>query len=397
MKAFANVLVLMLLLSVTATAFADDGVVLLGLQSVEGDDDFANGLTDTLREEAARIEAWQLIDRAVTLAQMSLAHRCGGIGAACLSDIAAGLQVGRIIYGTVQRTSAREDYQYSVALSLFDAQSGAIAKTVTDVFPSYESQDGETAARARQLLLKLGGVVRQNGSILVRANVRSADVTVNGEPAGRTEDGSLLVEDIQPGIHRVEIQGPGFEPYSESVTVKAAEQSAVLAILRSLDGGEPVEAPLDDIEGDDDRASLAWLGWTLVGVAAAAVGGAVASWFWLDSIDTDDKLIEYRKAVGEDEPRVSDVCEEADAGDDHGMSDADFEDVQSMCSTADTLEVLQYVFVPVALVAGGAGTYVLISEMSSGRERAEHQTPALVLRPRIGERASSLSATVRFW
>ena len=95
MRAFTSVVVFVFSLFTVSAASADSTVVLLGLRSVEGDDEFANQLTAALREQAAKLGTWEVSDRNVSLAQMSLAYGCEELDAACLTEIAVGLQANR--------------------------------------------------------------------------------------------------------------------------------------------------------------------------------------------------------------------------------------------------------------------------------------------------------------
>ena len=63
MRAFIGLGLLLLCLGLAQTALAQGNVVLLGLRSVEGDDEFANTLTSALREQGQDIEAWEMSDR----------------------------------------------------------------------------------------------------------------------------------------------------------------------------------------------------------------------------------------------------------------------------------------------------------------------------------------------
>jgi hypothetical protein len=404
MRAFTTVIVFVLSLCTVSVAFANNTVVLLGLRSIEGDDEFANQLTAAMREQARQIPTWRVSDRAVSLAQMSLAYGCEELDAACLTEIAVGLKANSIVYGTVQRTSSREDFDYTVTLNLFDADSSTIENTITETFPSSDVSPGILAVRAKRALMALAGVSTGTGSILVRTNVLSAEVLVDGESVGTTDNGSLLIEDIAAGLHEVEVVSEGYEAYRESVTVNASEQTAVAGVLT---GGEADAAPLFSA-GTDSTApgtDLTWLGWTLVGVGGASLIGTVVSWAWISSIDNDETFQDYRTRVGggyegiPGNPEISDVCVEAENGKSYGQDPADFEDVQSMCGTADVLEVLQYVFLSTAIVSGGIGAYILIDEAGSDPddESAGGEAPVLMsVRPVFNRSSSSVTATVRF-
>jgi hypothetical protein len=64
---------------------------------------------------------------------------------------------------------------------------------------------------------------------------------------------------------------------------------------------------------------------------------------------------------------------------------------RDLCSEADSLETMQYVFLSVALVAGGVGTYLLLTDREPDNKRAR-----VTLRPRVGFGRAQLDASVRF-
>jgi hypothetical protein len=151
--------------------------------------------------------------------------------------------------------------------------------------------------------------------------------------------------------------------------------------------------------------------YTLLGVAGAALAGAVVSWVWIGSIDNDEHFKDYRARVGAN-PGASDVCDEAEKGLPYASVDnpeyAHFSDVQSMCSTGQTLEVLQWVFLGTALAAGGVGTYFLIVHLNEKKDQsAADEAPLdepesaelaafLKVQPRVGLHSASLTATLNF-
>jgi TonB family protein len=58
-----------------------------------------------------------------------------------------------------------------------------------------------------------------------------ASVAIDGQPAGQTP---LTGYKLKPGPHRVELTRPGFEPYSQSVTLQAGKSQRVDAALEPL-------------------------------------------------------------------------------------------------------------------------------------------------------------------
>ncbi len=384
--------------------------VVLGLRSVEGDDDFANAVSDALRGSARQVPGWKLLDRSVSMAQMSLAHGCDEIDAACLGEIAKGLSVSRVVYGTVRRTSARSEYDYQLSVSIFDADTGAIGATETDLVPRAEAQDANALGRrASSLMQRLtsGGNVSGVGTLAIQVNVPTAEVHIDGQMVGQTRDQKLIVENVPPGEHMLEITAAGHGTYAQQVMVSPTGQTHVIAALgMASENAAPIatEAAPEQATHDEGAPkttqSLRWLGYTLVGVGAASVIGLAASWFVLGGINNDATFKKYSNVVTD--PNVQDICVEAQRGNrwtgsGPGVTVSELKDVQSMCKTGSTFEVLQWVFLGTALVSGGVGAYLLLTDKPAERGTANGGSePVFALAPHLGRSSVGLSTTLRF-
>lgn len=404
MRLITSLVVALLFCSVSAQAKADS-VVLLGLRSVEGDDDFANELTQAMRRQLGRMAGLQLSDRAVSLSQMGMAYGCEEPDAACLTDIAAGLQTQHVIYGTVRRSSTRSDYQYSLSISFFSSESGSIENTVTHSIPQ---QDRSLDRQAEIVLSNLMGLQAESGSIMVRSNVPTAEIHVNGQPVGTTVDGSLRLSGLAPGRYEVVVSAAEHAPSRSTVTVTAGESSTVTATLES-EPSEPIATAPTQIGSDDlvaedksDGTVDRIVGFSLLGVSALSLVGTIYSWAKISSINNDADFKAYRVRVGEGDSETGSMVDDVCAT---NMSYATNEDesaiynnkIRGMCSDADTFETLQWVFLGTAVAAGAAGTYFLLTADSGddSDERAE-ATPTVTFKPRITRNAQSLEATFHF-
>ncbi len=406
----ARLVVIGSLLAVASPAFASTTVVVLGLRSIEGDDDVANDLTEQLRSAARAIDGWTVSNAAVSMAQMSLAHGCDELDAACLSEIAKGLRADKLIYGTIRRTSARDDYDFALSLSLFDAASGAIVRQVDDTIPRNQTEFQALAARADKLLNRLTATTI-GGSIEIQANVPDAEVMVNGQQVGTTREGALRLEGLQPGSYRIEIHKDGYTPHVSTVSVSEGAQTSITAVLSTIGATEQLQPPAT-VEHHGHH--LAWLGWTLIGVGAASLVGTGVSAAIVDGVNSNSLYNKYRDAVargnmmaeaaGQSDQVVNDVCKAADRGYIYSLTADELSRVQSKCHTAATFEVLQWVFLGTAIASGGVGTYlVLTADHGHGKSRdqmdAEADEPAqarLSVVPSFGPRSAQVSATLTF-
>ncbi|MCE2514721.1 MAG: PEGA domain-containing protein [Acidobacteria bacterium] len=79
----------------------------------------------------------------------------------------------------------------------------------------------------------------QVGWLLVRTSPPGATVTVEGVDRGRTP---LSLRDVPYGVHRVEIQAPGYEPQTREVTVSAEATVAAIRVELAPGSGQQATA-----------------------------------------------------------------------------------------------------------------------------------------------------------
>lgn len=409
MRGLTGLLLLTLAVGWPAAALADASVVVLGLRSVEGDDDLANTITEELRVAAKGVTGWAVLERSVSMAQMMLAHGCDDVDATCLSEIAKGLGAERIIYGTIRRTSARDDYDFSLDLSSFDAASGRIEQTVTEVVPKAETETDGLGAHVAKMLQRLSGAATA-GTIVVQANVENAKVTLNAQPVGEVVGGRLVLEQVQPGSYELEISAEGHRTYRAVVQVQENAETTVAATLNAGEGEDDwkrrdIEESFGTPEDTKGSGAPLWVGYTLVGVAGASLIGLVVSWVMINQIEKDELYNDYRSVVDEgnqglpSDQQVTDVCEQATTGFTYGVfSSSEVGEVDDMCHRADRLEVLQWVFLGTGLVSGGFGLYFLLTHKEPKAAQATTSIGGhpLTLKPSVGTQAARLTATLSF-
>lgn len=400
MRLFATFLILGCALCSARPALAQTSAIVLGIRSVEGDDDVAHDVTQALRGAASTKTDWTLSPREVSMTQMTLANGCEEVDAACLSQIAKALEVSRIVYGTVRRTSAQSEYDYELTVSIFDAESGSIARTLNETIPHAQASVQAMGERAEKLIKRLA-TAGHEGAIVVAANVTDADVRLDGEPVGRTSSEGLRLEGVSPGEHKLEIQAVGYAPNLSRVTVEAGGEASVHAELAPLAPEAP--PPAAQVASSSSGGDLAWLGWTLVGVGVASGIGAGVSAGIVGGVDDDAlfkdykaRIARYNENVGPAD-EVNDACVEADHGLPHGLSRGEIADVADLCSKADTFGVLQWVFLGTAVAATGVGVYILVtSDSDDEADTARLRTRALSLRPTFDGHTARLDARFAF-
>jgi hypothetical protein len=395
----------------------DSSVVVLGLRSLEGDDEFANAMTDALRDASRSVEGWRPLERAVSMAQMSLAYNCEDVNVPCLGDIAAGLQVDRVVFGTVRRTAGKAKFDYEITVSLFNNTTRAVAGTETQTVSRNDSKHARMlSSQAQFMVTRLANADTSAGRLTINVNVLSAEIQMDGQLVGQTQEGHLTIDAATPGTHSVVVSAPGHQSQTQSVSVVAGQQSEVTVNLVRLT--QPIEvaaqdtpaAPLEEDIQTGPRSSLAWLGYTLIGVGAASAIGWGASMYMIEfQYNRDTTYQRYKEGY---RYTMEDACDVALRGDRGELMAGEFEDFRSMCRSGRTFQTLQWVFLGAAIVSSGLGVYVLVSEQgqSDGAQAAHahhayhayqaHQAkptaPRLTFDPRVDRHAVALQATLRF-
>jgi hypothetical protein len=388
--------------NVSSASAVNSSLFILGIRSADGDDEFANALTGVLRAQAAKLGKWDTSQRSISLDQISLAYNCEEIDAPCLSKIASGVGVDRIIYGTSRRNSARDTYDFIVTLSFFNADSGAIEGGATKIISASAASGNALESSAAALLSELIVASSNGATVTIRSNVDTADVMIDDNFAGRLDKGSLVVADVTPGEHRFEIAAKSYEPYRRKVAVTKGERTTVVGALNPVRRSVK-KAPSPSKEQPWSSRAPTWVPYAFFGFSGASLAGMVVSWAWIKAIENDQDFRDYRTRVGINSPGV-DVCNEAENGLAYAAPGSPeygtFSDVQKMCGHAATLEVIQFVFLGAAVVSGGIGAFFLLTQPERHDKAvpidAEAAAPILSIRPRIGRRSVGLNASVVF-
>ncbi|MAQ18714.1 MAG: hypothetical protein CMN30_28450 [Sandaracinus sp.] len=409
----ASLLLAGLLGGVAPVAAQSGQVFVLGIRSVEGDDELARNLTGAIRQEARGITDWSVAEADISLAQMSVAHGCDEPDAQCMADIAAELEASRIIYGTVRRTGAGDEYDYALTLYNFNASAGQgqIEDSLTDTIPRVQSDIDQLRPRAERYVAQFAGQARF-GSVRISTNTPGAAVFIDGENVGTTDEaGALVVTDVTEGDKTVRISAADYDEFESSLTVVPDEQTELRANLGRTQG-----------------PNLGWIPGAAViagGVVLAAVGmvfgiknqkqidergdivdapnrqciqdelGAVSG--TITAADRAAAASNCRTPVGfEITPLMaglltsnsSDICDE-DTSRVEGLGDA--------CDDRQRNLVMQYVMYGLGAVAVGTGIFLLIRGLSADEDEEQASGPRVDISPWMaGVRDMGVNATVEW-
>ncbi len=409
----------LLLASIPAFAQEDGQVFVLGIRSVEGDDELSRNLTGAIRQEARGVTEWSVADAEISLAQMSVAHGCDEPDAQCMAEIAEELAASRIVYGTVRRTGAGDQYDFALTLYNFNAGTGQIEDSLTDTIPSVQADIDNLRPRAERYIAQFAGQARF-GSVRFQTTTPGATVFVDGENVGQTdESGALIVEDVTEGNRDVRIEALDHETYEGSVRVVPDEQTELRARLVA-----------------EQETNLGWIPGAAV-IAAGVVFGALGLKFGLDAQGQKDEraallsldpanrncvrdelaeevgsgavtaasrsraLMECPAAatrLGNLTPLQAGLLRANDTSSICENPDNLVEGLEDACNDRSKFRIMQWVFYALGAAAVGAGTVLLINGLSSGDDaEGSARGPSLDIQPWMsGRRDLGVNATLQF-
>lgn len=316
---------LLWVLLVSPASAADKLVSVMTLLNESGDDTAALELTDALRAGARSLDGWVVNDTQMSLSQLGLVHDCEPTEAQCLEVIAEAIDAGLILVGTLEPGGGK---LLTVRLQLYERGGG---------FREDMARADFTAANADYAALAM--------SLLRQLQPEEAAAAPVPAPADVAQQGT---DEPQPDMAAIEMSIP-----------------------------------------DPQESSLAWLGYTLLGVSAASLGLVAYSWLKINEAQEDTTFVAYREQVGTQAPGVDDVCAEADSGNTHGVSDGDLAQVKDLCSQGELFDLLQYVFLGTAVAAGAAGGIVL------WQDGGDSESASITLSPRVTRERIGLAAQLR--
>jgi hypothetical protein len=358
------------------TARAQEAVVVLGLTSLEGDDEFARNLSGALRHAATAVRGWSVSERDVALSQMELVHGCESSDPACMVLIAGTLNAQRIVYGTVSRSPMGSRYEFAVSVFSFNVATGEVDQRAQHNLPSTRTDIDDLRDPAREIIAEIANTPRA-GTIRVTA-APGREVRIDGTLVGTTDSGGTFVAaDVATGPHEVLVQ----DAAAQTVTVTEGTEQLV-AIATVTDGGG----------GGNQGPGVNWLAVALLAGAGVALVGAIYTWGRLLALSNDGEYNAYRTSLGEMGVSGEVACADSSFA---LATPAMSTYARGVCSEGSTLEILQYVFLGVAVAAGATGIILLVLDSSSGG--GEHQEQAaLRLVPSAGPNGGSLALHLTF-
>jgi hypothetical protein len=227
---------------VTAAETPDVPTAVLGLESVDGaPDSIASDITDALRQRVASTKGYQLV-QGKDLVEVKLVFSCPDEAPACMSQAGKSMGATKLIFGNVKRAGA--DYQ--VTLKLLDVAHGTVESWATETIARRKAELQAFRSLAPMWLSKLTGK-GAGGTLQIRASVSGAAVSLDGTHVGLTGNSPVVVPDVAPGRHEVEVEKAGYTTTKQEFTLAAGQSLPLSLSLSALsaDVGEaiPPETP----------------------------------------------------------------------------------------------------------------------------------------------------------
>jgi hypothetical protein len=283
---------LVLVASASRAWAADDALAILGIDSLDVGEALGTQLTEALRHRAAETPGVRLLP-GKDLIEMKMVFGCDGEAPACLAQAGRSLGADRLLYGSIKRTDGGRGIV--IALKLLDVRELAVVKTFAETLPKKGLTQATVAAAAARGFAQLV-VPPQTGGIAVASQPSDAQVTLDGNPVGRTP---LKLKDLHPRSYTVGVQIDGYEPQTKVIDVTAGGNETWNARLTLKPRLEPppvglVSPPPEIVpppveEPRRVRHPGRPLMYTALGLASGAVvAGAVAIYTWRQYLSFED-------------------------------------------------------------------------------------------------------------
>jgi hypothetical protein len=323
LAALGTLALVLLVLAADASAQSTN-VMVLGLTSLEGDDAFASDLSAAVRRAAGQVRGWAVPQRDVLLSQLEIALGCEAAELSCVQQLAETVAAQRLVYGTVERSpTGAGRYDFRVRIQLYDVATRSVLRSIDERVPSGRTDIDDLRGPARRWV----GILAES-------------VPPEEQPGAPG--------DARPGSDDPSIEAPDVEAAPE-------DGSEASGGLRGQDASTT--------SGGDDLGRLNWPAFALL---AVGVGSAVA-WIvaGLEAQTNQRTVATFRDPDGDGtstlvaapgETNLS-ICNPANVAANTGGDPARAAPINGACSSS--AEVLQFVFMGAAVLAGAAGAGLL--------------------------------------
>ncbi len=342
----------------------------------------AKALTGAMRRAIIRAEGLSLAPGEFSLEVLTAALDCPEPpDDACLAKMNETVKADSYIWGTLTKTSNKE---VEAHLRLWQKDGGNRETTFTFSENLNDDTDDTLLQLAEGALAKLIG--EASSTLVISAGKINGEVMVNGLLAGLVQDGKAELE-VPAGNLTVVIDAAGYEKLKGSVEVKPGSRAKLKLVPVALKEDSEEEEEAGEITGavaDSPTGSKKLWGYAAIGLGAVSAG--VGGVFWVQSYSqaNDD---EFKQYVNET-PRDQDPCVRA-------RSDPDAANIREICDSNVTSRTMAFVLIPLGVVLGGVGTYLLLTDSDSDQQ-AKSRGVRFEPRVGLGRGAGSLDLRMTF-
>ncbi|HRC58194.1 MAG TPA: carboxypeptidase-like regulatory domain-containing protein [Kofleriaceae bacterium] len=401
MKRTQLITLLLVLFAGIGVANAKPKVAVLGLEvldkaNAKASIDAARQVTDGLRQGGKAAGPFDVSDAQREFLDEKIINGCESEARDCLTKITTNLGAVALVYGKVQLTDGKKNFQ--VTVWLLSVEKNSIKSTSSTIATS--SSTAELQALGKKLYGDLVGVAPSQGSFAFKTKAKSGTVFLNGEPRGQLEDGEYKSPALADGEYKVRVEADGFKKWEGTARVKGGQVAQLDVKLEPEPPKDPVKPPPDpedddkgnrgvikggDGDGDKDPYKLdsrentisksgSRKGWKIMAISGAVVaGGAMGVWTWQWS-EREDKF-KAMKARGQygDSGFFGTNCQLEPAY----TAEANKSDMKKACSNVKNMWIA-------GTVAGAAGAFTLLAIYKGFVAKGDDESPptANLKRPR---------------
>lgn len=269
------VLLALLPFTFTRTAQAQEtyDVAVLNMEGAQLDAAALATLTSVLRDEAAQNKRFNITQTPpVSISEVVVVLGCDPNEMHCLQQVAENLDTRLLIYGT----ATKNNDIHHLTVEIFDARSARILHAFARDFDS--NQNLAISFRSEMTSFFAAPRSLPTTRLEISSNLAGADVRIDDVVVGTTPFERL---GLPQGTYQVELSAPGFEPWTDTITLTDSGEVILKAQLTALEGYIP-QASLN--HQDEVGPATNWAAWSAISVGAVALGASgVLAWMMNDT------------------------------------------------------------------------------------------------------------------
>lgn len=349
----------------TVSAQAKPTVAVLGLEVIDdgGGIDakitkFATDLTEALRKRA-KLGAgpYTLAPNSnKDLLEMKLLSGCANEARNCMADIGKEIGSNHLIYGKVERR--KQGYQ--VTLKLLDVESKQMERSTTELIAMDDTDAPAINKWSQRLYNRLTGQPDE-GALVVKANVDTGTVFVDGESKGQLSGGTAQIGSLSEGKHEIRVESEGHSPFSREVAIQGGQTEEIKAELTK---SEAVDTDKGDEEPGRPGGFSRAMFWT---TAVLTAGGAAAFTITGLRVKAVEDEIPAKISEGGIMLDPNNPCADPNVG--------NFQNIKNLCDEGNSKKDLtNYLIIASSVTAVAAGFFYYKGYIAADKPKSREKT-----------------------